>query len=302
MGLACGQPHPVVGLTVRRSTMRRPSKGVQAMQKTLFKAAAVLAALLMVAGLAVAADDFVLRPKYPKVKPISTDELDKVYDQAVIVDVRSDIEYDVAHIAKALHISISKGTFINELEKARSKESASPLAFYCNGTTCAKSYKAAEVAMEAGFANVFCYDAGVNVWINTHPEKGTLMGRTPAVKEKLLGDEAFVARKIGYAAFAKKAAEANSLVIDIREPFQRAKDPQLPQNKLLTLAGVRNIPSDRLVPLLKKGEFKGNQLLITDAVGKQVQWLQYYLEDNGYANYYFLENGVLSAAEAGAVQ
>ncbi|ALC17086.1 putative sulfurtransferase [Desulfuromonas soudanensis] len=272
------------------------------MQKTIFKAAAVLATLLMVAGLAAAADEFVLRPKYPNVKPISTDELARVYDQAVIVDVRSDIEYDVAHITKAVHISISQGTFIGELEKARAKESASPLAFYCNGTTCAKSYKAAEEAMAAGFANVFCYDAGVNAWITTHPEKGTLMGRTPAVKEKLLSDEAFSARKIGYAEFAKKASEANSLVIDIREPFQRAKDPQLPQNKMLTLSGVRNIPSDRLVPLLKKGEFKDNQLLITDAVGKQVQWLQYYLEDNGYKNYFFLDNGVLSAAKAGAVK
>mgnify|MGYP003502318962 FL=1 len=51
-----------------------------------------------------------------------------------------------------------------------------------------------------------------------------------------------------------------------------------------------------------KGEFKGNQLLIMDAVGKQVEWIQYYLEAGGYTNYYFLDKGVISAVEAGAVK
>ena len=32
-----------------------------------------------------------------------------------------------------------------------------------------------------------------------------------------------------------------------------------------------------------------------DAVGKQVQWVQYYLEMNGYKNYYFLDKGVAEA-------
>jgi hypothetical protein len=39
-----------------------------------------------------------------------------------------------------------------------------------------------------------------------------------------------------------------------------------------------------------------------DAVGKQVEWIQYYLESEGYTNYYFLDKGVVSAVEAGAVK
>ena len=62
------------------------------------------------------------------------------------------------------------------------------------------------------------------------------------------------------------------------------------------------MPMDRLVKLLKKGEFKDKQMLIFDAVGKQVRWLQYHLEDNGYSNYYFLNKGVLGAAAAGGVK
>ena len=44
------------------------------------------------------------------------------------------------------------------------------------------------------------------------------------------------------------------------------------------------------------------QLLIFDAVGKQVRWLQYHLEANGYNNYSFMEKGVLGAANAGGVK
>jgi rhodanese-related sulfurtransferase len=261
-----------------------------------------VAGLVLVAVSVAAAEDFPLRAKYPQTKPISTEELVRSYERAIVVDVRSDIEYDVAHINRALHIPIALSNFVKELEKVRSKGGAEPMAFYCNGYHCAKSYQAAVAAMDAGFGNVFVYDAGIYDWINAHPEKATLMGKTPAAKEKLISEEAFNRRKIGYEEFARKAGAPNTAVIDIREPFQRAKDPQLPQNRHLTLPNLRNIPSDRLVPLLKAKEFKGQQLLITDAVGKQVQWLQYYLEEEGYTNYCFLNNGVLGAAEASGVK
>jgi hypothetical protein len=52
--------------------------------------------------------------------------------------------------------------------------------------------------------------------------------------------------------------------------------------------------------LLQAGQFKDRRLLIADAVGKQVQWLQFYLEEHGYRDYFFLRNGLLGAAEAGA--
>lgn len=249
-----------------------------------------------------AAEEFPLRAKYPQVQTISTEALSRDYQQAIIVDVRSRIEYDVVHINKALYIPVALSNFVGELEKVRGKTAAEPVAFYCNGYDCAKSYQAVQAAMAAGFENVFCYDAGIYEWTIANPQLSTLMGTTPANPEKLISKEAFVGRKLGYAEFAKLAAKPDSMVIDIREPFQRAEDPNLPQHRAMTLAGVRNIPSDRLVPLLQKGEFQGKRLLITDAVGKQVQWLQFHLEEHGYRDYHFLENGVLSAVEAGAVR
>ena len=107
---------------------------------------------------------------------------------------------------------------------------------------------------------------------------------------------------IPFARFKKSALEKNSLIIDTRDPFQRAQAADLPQNKMVNLNGVRNIPMDRMLALLKKDEFKDKNLLIFDAVGKQVRWLQYHLEANGYKNYSFMEKGVLGAAKAGGVK
>jgi len=197
----------------------------------------------------------------------------------------------IIHINKSVHIPVDSNLFIKNLEKVREKSGSIPIVFYCNGHTCAKSYEAAEYAMDAGFLNAYAYDGGITDWVNAHPEKTTLMGKTPATMEKLITHEMLAKRKISFAEFKKKAENPHAIVVDVREPFQRKNIPQIPQ--------LRNIPSDRLVEMIAEGELKGNQLLILDAVGRQIEWIQYYLEQHGYTNYYFLEKGVLSAEEAG---
>ncbi len=256
---------------------------------------------LMIASPALA-EDFPLRAKYPNVKPISIEKLAAEYDNTIIVDVRSKMEFDVIHIARAKHVQVTKGSFLAELEKIRAKNGTSNLAFYCNGHTCAKSYKAAVKAMDAGFKNIYCFDAGIFEWVDAYPERGSLLSQTPADKSKLIAKADLSAKKLSWADFKARAAGGNAMVIDTRDPFQRAKGTNLDQNKAINLKGVRAIPMDRLVGLLKKGEFKNKELLILDAVGKQVRWLQYYLQDYGYKNYAFLDKGVLGAAAAGGVR
>ena len=246
--------------------------------------------------------EFPLREKYQDVIPVTLEDLNAKYDSTIIIDVRSKEEFDVVHIKKAQHVQVTKGSFIADLEKVRGKDDAVDIAFYCNGHTCAKSYKAAEKANSAGFKNIYCFDAGIFEWASTYPEKSTLLGKSPVDPGKLISKDVLNAKKLAWAEFAAKATEANTLVVDIRDPFQRAKDASLDQNKTVNLKGVRNIPLERLTKLLAKGEFKNKQLLIFDAVGKQVRWLQYYLEEGGYSNYAFLTKGVLGAAEAGAVK
>ena len=247
------------------------------------------------------AADFPLRSKYSSVKPITTEELTAKYDQADIVDVRSSVEYDVITINKAQNIPISNKNFLSELEKVRSKNGSNPLVTYCNGVTCAKSYKAVEEAQEAGFKNIFVYDAGIFAWAQAQPEKSTLLGESPVAAEKMISKDRLNSKSVSFAEFQSQA-KSGAMVIDIREPFQRAQNPELPQNRLLKMSGVRSVPLDRLVPMLKKGQFKDKSLLIVDAVGKQVRWLQYYLEEYGYSDYAFLKGGVKAAAEAGGVK
>ena len=258
------------------------------MKRTVQKVVFTLAGLLLLAAPLLAAEEgYPLRKKFPGLQFITSADLTSQYDKAFIVDVRSKIEFDVIHINKAVHLPMAVSTFAADLEKIRPKATVSPLVFYCNGHTCEKSYEAADVATKAGFKGVTVYDAGIFDWAKANPDKTTLMGKSPAAKDKLIPKSTFAKKNIGFEEFRKKAASPNTVVVDIREPVQRDVIPQI--------QGLRNIPSDRMVDLINKGEFKDKQLLILDAVGKQVEWLQYYLEGKGYSNYLFLEKGVLSA-------
>ncbi|MBP1729530.1 MAG: putative sulfurtransferase [Deltaproteobacteria bacterium] len=258
------------------------------MKTTVQRAVLTIAGLFTLALPLMAAEEgYPLRKKYPTLQYITTNDLKAQYDKAYIVDVRSKIEFNVIHTNKAVHLPMAVATFASDLEKTRQKSASSPLVFYCNGHTCEKSYEAAEVATKAGFKGISVYDAGIFEWTKANPDKTTLLGKTPAAKEKLIPKSTFAKKCISYDEFKKKAAGPNTVVVDIREPVQRDVVPQIP--------GLRNIPSDRMVDLINKGEFKDKQLLILDAVGKQVEWLQYYLEGKGYSNYLFLEKGMLSA-------
>ncbi len=243
--------------------------------------------VLSVALVAAADDGFPLREKFPKVKPMTTEVLYRDYQKVIIVDVRSKIEFDVIHINKAVHLPVTTAMFVKDLAKVRDKNGSAAIAFYCNGHTCAKSYEAADQALAAGFNNVYAYDSGIYDWVKAHPDRGTLMGQTPAPVQKLISHEMRASKTIKYDEFKKKAQNPAAIVVDIREPFQRETIPPLP--------ALRNIPSDRFAELLKTGEFKGKELMILDAVGKQVEWIQYYLEMYGYTNYFFLDKGVAGA-------
>jgi rhodanese-related sulfurtransferase len=119
----------------------------------------------------------------------------------------------------------------------------------------------------------------------------------------MISGEDFRSRLLPYEEFAKKAASKKVMVIDVREPFQVNTNRGLPQNQPLKVPSYRSIPSDKLVAALSKPSFKralkGKTLLLADAVGKQVRWLQYFLQENGYRDYYFLQEGVLGASKAG---
>lgn len=245
-----------------------------------------LALFVLLPHVVCAEEPFPLREKFPSVKIMTIEQMDRLYNDLIIVDVRSKIEYDVIRISKAHHVPVAKVTFLGELEKLRKKNAPKKIVFYCNGHTCAKSYEAAVLAQAAGFTHVYGFDAGAFDWVKAYPERGALLNQSPVDLDIIISDEKFTSKQIGFDEFAKRAGSPGSIVIDMREPFQRDFIPGLPN--------IKNLYGENLISRLKSAYFKNRQLLVFDAVGRQVRWLQYYLEAENHDNYLFLENGVSS--------
>lgn len=250
----------------------------------------IFIALFVVAFITSTAQDYPLRTKFPTTKFITTADLAAEYGKGIlIVDVRSDMEFDVIHIKDAVHIPWGQMYFGKNLEETVKGKKSAKIAFYCNGVTCAKSYDAALDAQKLGFTNVFVYDAGVLDWTKTYPEKAVLLGKTPVNKSKIISKKDFESRLLTKEEFMKQAKLPDAVVIDIRDPAQRKEIPDFGKN-------IISSPMDKLVKALVEPLFKKNNgdktIYFFDAVGRQVEWLQYHLAESGYNNYYFLKGGV----------
>lgn len=237
------------------------------------------------------AQKFPYRSKYPTVQFISTEDLASRYEtgEIVLVDVRTKIEYDVVHVIGAAHINLAKITFLEEFGEFAKKNPGKAFAFYCNGTTCLKSYEAADRATKAGYKNCFAYDGGIPEWADRYPKKALLLGKPISdPKKQLIPASEFEKRCITFEEFKEKANEANALVVDVRDSIQDS-------GKLPSLTGVKQFPVDKFVlNFVEKKMDLEKTLLIFDQVGKQVEWIQYYLVEYGYQNYFFLKAGATS--------
>ncbi|MFW6415658.1 MAG: rhodanese-like domain-containing protein [Thermodesulfobacteriota bacterium] len=93
---------------------------------------------------------------------------------------------------------------------------------------------------------------------------------------------------MSFATFINKAAEKDTVVVDVRSPIQRTRNlPGLKDVK------VMEKPCNSFInDIVKKERMKDKTLLIFDQVGKQVKWLMYYMADKRYTDYYFLRGGV----------
>jgi rhodanese-related sulfurtransferase len=134
--------------------------------------------------------------------------------------------------------------------------------------------------------DVYAFDAGIPAWASAYPADTLLIGKEITDPEKqLIPKSEFKKVTVDFETFKKKAAAANAAVIDARDPMQRTQ-------KLPGFEKAMPIPLDKLIKnVVSQGRMKDKQLLIFDQVGKQVRWLMYYLEDNGYKDYYFLKGG-----------
>lgn len=247
----------------------------------------ILAALITSKSLANEA--YPHREKYPHINTVSVEELKDCYDSCRIIDVRTRLEYDVIHINNAKNYNMSKPNFMEYVRNTRAEAPDARLIFYCNGHSCEKSYMATQLAVNAGLENVAAFDSGIFDWAMAYSDLTTLLGRSPAETSKIISKAAFKSVLIDYDEVLAAAKQADTVVIDVRENFQRDVIPKIP--------GLKHIPLNILQTKLLSSSYKNKNLIFIDAVGKQVKWLQYYLNKFGYKNYRFLAKGVNNIPE-----
>ena len=250
---------------------------------------AIFTATMLPASLPVfAAEEFPGRTKYPKVPVLELNELFELKKQVVIVDARSQYEYETLRIKGAINIPVANKSFESQVQRLRER-TPRPIVFYCNGHRCLKSYQAVKKAQDAAVGDVHAYDAGIFEWAKAYPNEAELLGRSPVKKSMLIATKHFKSRLLDPDAFSESIMrqKRKSMVLDVRDKFQRAGIGFYPGLERWASLDDRK----KINNFIQKAKSEGKTLYIYDEVGKQVRWLQYALERAGVKNYYFMEKG-----------
>ncbi len=255
-------------------------------RRSLKSVVMLLAVLLM--SEAVFADtakqDFPLRHQYRDLQIIDTETLFKNRDGITVVDVRSAYEFQTLHIENAVNISVFSPDFKKQVQNLH-QQTQKPLVFYCNGHSCAKSYQAGRLAKDAAvFSSV--YDSGVFDWAERYPRYTALLGKPLNHPSRLISEEEFKAHLLTPMEFSALKNEA--LVVDIRSAIAR--------DGISLFVGLeKRIPlknRKKLDRYLAIAHAEDKDILFYDATGKEVRWLQYYLQSKGVERYWFMKGGV----------
>lgn len=237
-------------------------------------------------------NNFPGRKTYAHVPYITIEQLYKEYDNTIIVDARSSFEYETLRILSAVSVplSLSNSKFNHKLQTLREQNPDKNIVFYCNGHTCMKSYKAAHRAkVLVKLKNVYAFDAGIFDWAKAHPEKAILLEKTPVNTDKLISKSKYKQHMLPALQFIKQADD-NTIILDVRSRNQR--------EGFYVFSGYETIVSmenkKRFKKYIEKAKKENKDLYIYDAVGKQVRWLQYFLEQENAGPYYFMEGGALA--------
>ncbi len=268
------------------------------MQRVLYQRLVSLNSLLIIsllslsfyASVSFADEGFPGRKSYPQVQTLSLEQLyEKIAnDEVIVVDVRSEYEYQTLKILNAINIPVGKKSFPGKLKELRAT-TTKDIVFYCNGRSCYKSYKAGSKAINYNVKNCYSYDAGVFEWALAYPEQSALLGKTPIVKDSVISKDEFKSRQLSPKEFEEKALAENGIIYDVRDIEQRRGSSGL------FMFRDKNVDLDntkKLEKIILNAVANDSTLYFYDQKGKQVRWLQYTLESHDLKNYYFMKGGV----------
>ena len=231
--------------------------------------------------------EFPGRDLYPTIPYIELDDFKREFKDAIIVDVRSQYEYETLRIKDAKNIPLASKTFLKDMRLLR-QNSDKKIIVYCNGRTCMKSYKAARKCSINDIKDVVAFDGGVMDWSKAYPKLALLLGEPLNDAKNLISKDEFKKHLISPAKFGDRIAESSDIVLDVRDRFQR-------EGISIFVGREYRVYLDdtkRLERFINKAKANNKGLLIYDAAGKQVRWLQYYLKKKGITDYYFMEGGI----------
>lgn len=236
-----------------------------------------------------AAQDFPGRKTYPDIPFIELEDFYKKYqlNEITVVDVRSSYEYDTLRIKGAINIPLASKTFSESMSKLR-LGSDKPIVVYCNGHTCMKSYQAVSKAMVDKITNVVAFDSGIMDFAGSYPKEVILLGKEMGSASKLISDDKFKRHLISAKMFGERVAESSDIVLDVRDRFQR-------EGISIFVGREHRVSLDNRVNInkyIEQAKSQNKSLLIYDASGEQIRWLQYHLEDMGLESYFFMDGGI----------
>jgi predicted sulfurtransferase len=136
--------------------------------------------------------------------------------------------------------------------------------------------------------NCYSYDAGVFEWALSYPDHAVLLGETPIEKDSIISKEKFTAHLLSPDEFDAKSLNDNTQIYDVRDREQRRGGSGIFmfRDKPIDLDNTR-----KLDWIISNAISEHKVLFFYDQKGKQVRWLQYFIEKKGLKNYYFIKGG-----------
>ena len=243
---------------------------------------------LFSSGVVATEEGFPGRGEYPELAVYEKAQLFEDFNHVVMVDTRSNYEFQTLRIQGAINIPVSSKDFGAKLVQLR-KTTSKPIVFYCNGRTCYKSYRAGREAKRLNIDNTYVYDAGVFEWAKSYPNHAALLGKSPVNPADIIPTQKFNVHLLEPDKFADKAYQlgSRSLIIDVRDRYQRAGTGLYPATERWASLDDQK----KLQEYIQLAKAENKTLFIYDEVGKQVRWFQYALEEANFKNYYFMKKG-----------
>ncbi len=187
--------------------------------------------------------------------------------EALVVFPLSPMEFDHKHIKGS--VNIIPATMEDELPVDKGKT----VVFYCLGTKCVASWRAAEKAAKLGYKNVYAFREGLPAW-----EKAGY----PIVSTKKLPDVEI--KRISTAELSSRLSNADMILLDINLDEDAHKFHVEHEKR-------KHIPLDELNVSLQQLP-KDKKIVIMCLKGKRSVTAAKYLIGNGYEDVVIVEGGL----------